>query len=421
MGKLQFACLVFLILLARLAPAQVPTVHEGELALGFANSRASQTTTWYVDYVEHAGEPAFRILAHHFHAECTGYLYIGKTKIAYVPAFTPGQKDAFQIARSELKGASPRYSGFSFTVGAKAQQFAFLSEPAHRSASAAQDSREQLMLFVSLMMSDFDLAQSQFGRIVAGWQQVFSPVGAPNQPPGAAGIRVLSPRGAAEGKVVDSTRDSLAVIGVVAQPTPVRGVLMNGQPIPTRQISTNIVEFQSAPVQLQSTETAVNLVGICDSGQSQLMFNVRKPGITFATTPLRTPDATADVKGTLTGYGEIERVELDGKTATLTRNPDNSVEFEVSDTPVDLGKNTLAGTIFGADGARHSFSVVVERRPRLTLDFVRRAIPTLSRTRLLELLDVYGVDFQLDEGNTKQLRAAGADQSLLDAIGEAAH
>jgi hypothetical protein len=274
------------------------------------------------------------------------------------------------------------------------------------------------MLFVSLMMSDFDLAQSQFGRIVAGWQQAVSPAGAPNQPPGVAGIRVFSPRGAAEGKVVDSTRDSLAVIGVVAQPTPVRGVLMNGQPIPTRQISMNIVEFQSAPLQLQSTETAVNLVGIGDSGQSQLMFSVRKPGITFATTPLRTPDATADVKGTLTGYGEIERVELDGKAATLTRNPDNSVQFEV---PVDLGKNTLAGTIFGADGSRHSFSVVVERRPRLTLDFVRRAIPTLSRTRLLELLDVYGVDFQLDEGTTKQLHAAGADQSLLDAIGEAAH
>jgi hypothetical protein len=418
MGKLQFTCSVSLILLARLAPAQVPTVHEGELALGFAKNRVGQTSTWYVDYVEHAGEPAFRILAHHFHAECNGYLYIGKTKIAYTPAFTPGQKDAFQVARSDLKGASPRYSGFSFTMGAKAQQFAFLSEPGHRAASA-QDSREQLMLFVSLMMSDFDLAQTEFGRIVAGWQQAFSPAGAANQPPGVAGIKVFSPRGAAEGKLVDSTRDSLAVIGVVAQPTPVRGVLMNGQPIPTRQISMNIVEFQSGPVLLQGAPTAVNLVGICDSGQSQLVFSVRKPTITFAT-PLRTPDATANVKGKLTGYGEIERVELDGKAATLTRNPDNSVGFETPGIPVELGNNTLQGTIVGVDGARHSFSVVVERRPRLSLDFVRRAIQTLSRTRLLELLDEYGVDFQLDEGTTKQLRAAGADQRVLEAIGEAA-
>ena len=419
MGKLQFTCSVFLILLARLAPAQVPTVHEGELALGFANNRPGQTSTWYVDYVEHAGEPAFRILAHHFHAECTGYLYIGKTKIAYTPTFTPGQKDAFQVARSDLKSASPRYSGFSFTIGAKTQQFAFLSEPSRRAASAA-DSREQLMLFVSLMMSDFDLAQAEFGRIAAGWQQqVFSAAGAPNPPPGAAGIRVFSPRGAAEGKLVDSARDSLAVLGVVAQPTPVRGVLMNGQPIPTRQISLNIIEFQSAPVPLQSASTAVNLVSICDSGQSQLMFTVRKPAITFANIPLRTPDATADVKGTLSGYGEIERVELDGKAATLTRNPDNSIGFETPGIPVELGKNTLLGTIMNADGARYSFSVVVERRPRLTLDFVRRAIPTLSRTRLLDLLDEYGVDFQLDEGTTKQLRAAGADQSLLEAIGAA--
>jgi hypothetical protein len=305
-------------------------------------------------------------------------------------------------------------------VGAKVQQFAFLSEPAPRAVSA-QDSREQLMLFVSLMMTNFDLAQAQFGRIVAGWQQVFSPAAAANQPAGVAGIRVFSPPGAAEGKLVDSTKDSLAVVGVVAQPTPVRGVLMNGQPIRTRPISINIVEFQSAPLLLQSATTTVDLLSICDSGQSRLMFNVRKPAIAFASTTLLTPDATATVKGTLAGYGEVERVELDGRASTLTRNPDNSVGFETPDIPVEPGKNTLLGTIVGADGSRHPFSVVVERRPRLSLDFVRRAIPTLSRARLLELLDEYGVDFQLDEENTKQLRAAGADASVLEAISEAAH
>jgi hypothetical protein len=420
MGKLQFTCSFVLILLARLAPAQVPTAHDGELALGFAHNRAGQTTTWFVDYVEHAGEPAFRISVHHFHAECAGYLYIGKTKIAYTPAVTPGQKDGFQVARSELNGSSSRYSGFRFTVGAKTQQFAFLTEPVKRAASV-QDGREQLMLFVSLMMSDFDLAQTEFGRIVAGWQPAFSPAGVPKQGPGVAGMRVVSPRGAAEGTLVDSTRDSLEVMGVVAQPTPVRGVLMNGQPILTRPISANILEFQSAPLQLQSASIAINLLSICDSGQSQLMFTVRKPTITFANTPLRTPDATADVKGTLTGYGEIERVELDGKAATLTRNPDNSVAFETAGIPVDLGKNTVPGTIVSADGKRHSFTVVIERRPRLSLDFVRRAVPTLSRTRLLVLLDEYGVDFELDEGTTKQLKAAGADQTLLEAIAEAAH
>lgn len=417
MGKLGFICSVFLILFARLASAQVPTAHEGELALGFAHNRASQISTWFVDYVEHAGEPAFRIAVHHFHAECAGYLYIGKTRIAYVPAFALGQKDAFQVSRSDLQGASPRYSGFSFTVGGKAQQFAFLSEPARRAVSA-QDSREQLMLFVSLMMSDFDLAQNEFGRIVAGWQQAFSSTNAANQPPGVAGIRVFSPPGAAEGKLVDSTRESLSIIGIVAQPVPVRGVVMNGDPIPTRQISINIVEFQSPAVPLQRATTAVNLLSICDSGQSQLMFTVRKPAITFATSTLRTPDATATVKGTLTGYGEVERVELDDKAATLTRIPDNSVGFEVPGIPVEVGKNILPGIVVGADGARHPFSIAVERRPRLSLDFVRRGIRTLSHPRLLELLDEYGVDFQLDEDTIKQLRAAGADQSVLDAIRE---
>src|SRR6266550_5911756 len=161
MGKLQFTCTALLILVARLATAQVPTAHDGELALGFAHNRAGQISTWFVDYVEHAGEPAFRIPVHHFHAECNGYLYIGKTKLAYIPAFTPGQTDAFQIAHSDLKSVSPRYSGFSLTVGDKAQQFAFLSEPTRRAVSA-QDSREQLMLFVNLVITDFDLAQIEF-------------------------------------------------------------------------------------------------------------------------------------------------------------------------------------------------------------------------------------------------------------------
>jgi hypothetical protein len=75
----------------------------------------------------------------------------------------------------------------------------------------------------------------------------------------------------------------------------------------------------------------------------------------------------------------------------------------------------------GIDGTQHAFSVVVERKPRLTLDFVRRAIPTLSRARFADLLDEYGVDFQLDDATIKQLRTAGADQSLLEAIAEAAH
>jgi hypothetical protein len=419
MGKLQFTCPALLILVAHLATAQVPAAHDGELALAFAHDRAGQTSTWFVDYVEHAGEPAFRIPVHHFHAECSGYLYIGKTELSYDPAFAPGQKDAFQVRRRDLKSASPRYSGFSFTVADKVQQFAFLSEPAGHAISA-QDSREQLMLFMNLMMTDFDLAQAEFGRIVAGWQQILSPSAAPNQPVGVTGIRIFSPLGVVDGKLVDSARDLLAVVGVVAEPTPVRGVVMNGQPILTRPITMNVVEFQSAPMRLQSPATSVNLLTIFDSGQSQMTFTVRKATITLAATTLRTSDPTATVKGTLTGYGEVKRVELDGRAATLTSNPDHSVAFETPGIPVKPGKNTLLGTIVSADGTQSSFSVLVDRQPKLSLDFVQRAIHTLSRARLLELLDEYGVDFQLNEETKKELRAAGADQSLLEAIDEAA-
>jgi hypothetical protein len=419
MGKLQLTASAVLLLLARLATAQVPTAHDGELALGFAHNRAGQSSAWFVDYVEHAGEPAFRILAHHFHADCSGYLYIGKTQLSYDPVFAPGQKDAFQVRRGDLQSASPRYSGFSFTVADKVQPFAFLSEPA-RLPISAPDSREQLMLFMNLMMTDFDLAQAEFGRIVAGWQPTVSPSAAPNQPVGVTGITIFSPPGAVDGKLVDSTRDSLAVVGVVAEPTPVRGVVMNGQSILTRPITMNVVEFQSAPLRLQSPATSVNLLTIFDSGQSQMTFSVRKATITFAAPTLRTPDPTATVKGTLIGYGEIERVELEGRAATLTVNPDHSVAFATPGIPVKTGKNTLLGTIVGADGSQYSFSVLVDRQPKLSLDFVERAIPTLSRARLLELLDEYGVDFRLNEETKKQLRAAGADQSLLEAIDEAA-
>jgi hypothetical protein len=419
MGKLQLTGTAVLLLVAHLATAQVPTAHDGELALAFAHHRAGQISTWFVDYVEHAGQPAFRILVHHFHADCSGYLYIGKTELSYDPVFAPGQKDAFRLRRSDLKSASPRYSGFSFAVADKVQQFAFLSEPA-RGPISASDSREQLMLFVNLMMTDFDLAQAEFGRVVAGWQQTLSPSAAPNRPGGVSGIRIFSPLGAVDGKLVDSTRDSLAVVGVVAEPTPVRGVVMNGQPIPTRPITMNVVEFQSAPVRLQSPATSVNLLTIFDSGQAQMTFSVRKATITFAATTLRTPDPTATVKGTLIGYGEVERIEVDGRAATLTVNPDHSVAFETPGIPVKPGKNTLLGTIVGADGGQHSFSVLVDRQAKLSLDFVQRAIATLSRARLLELLDEYGVDFTLNEETKKQLRAAGADQSLLEAIDEAA-
>jgi hypothetical protein len=409
-----------MIFVAQLATAQVPTVHDGELALGFEHSRAGQSATWLVDYVEHAGEPAFRLQVHHFHDECSGYLYIGKTKFAYVPVFTPGQKDGFQIERAGLKSVSPRYSGFSFTVGDKVQEFAFLSDSTRRSSST-QDSREQLMLFVNLMMADFDLAQNQFGRIVAGWQQLFAPNPAPNQPAGVSGFRIFSPPGVANGKLVYSTRDLLVVVGVVAQPTPVKSVWMNGQPIAIRPIMKNVVEFQSTPVQLQGGTTSVTVATTFDSGELQMTFAIRKPAITFAAGVLRTADPTATVKGTLIGYGEVERVEIDGKVAALVRNPDSSIAFETAGIAIQPGKNTLQGAIVGIDGTQHAFSVVVERKPRLTLDFVRRAIPTLSRARFADLLDEYGVDFQLDDATIKQLRTAGADQSLLEAIAEAAH
>lgn len=411
-------CLTLLLILASFATAQVPVAHDGELALGFAHNRSGETATWFVDYLEHGGEPAFRIAVHHFHAECDGYLYIGKTKIAYVPAFTPEQYDGFEVARSNLKSASPRYSGFSFTFGDRTQQFAFLSEPAKQAVSSP-DSREQLMLFVHLMMTDFGLAQSEFGLIAAGWQQSFSPTAATKDATGAPGIRVLAPAGVADGAWVDAGSESLALVGIVAQPTPVRGLLMNGQPLPTRPITKNIVEFQSAPRRLEDAATPVNLSTNSDSGQSQITFTVRKPTISFASMTLYTADATATVKGTIAGYGEVERIELEGKAASVTRTPNNSFWFITPNLPVNPGKNVLQGTIIGVDGSTHSFSVVVERRVRLSLDFVRRAIRTLSRARLLEILDAYGVDFQLDEETTKQLRAAGADEKLLDAIADA--
>lgn len=418
MRKLQFIFPFFLILAARLALAQVVTTHDGELSLAFAHSRAEQTSTWFVDYVEHSGEPAFRIFVHHFHADCSGYLYIGLTKISYDPVFTPAQKDSFEVPRGELKSATPRYSGFSLTLGGKVQQFAFLSEPT-RHPVAEGDAREQLMLFASLMVNNFELAQTEFGRIAAGWQQMFLPRAAPNQATGAAGIKVFSPSGAEAGKVIDATNDPLAVIGLVAEPTPVRGVVVNGQPIPIRSITPNVVEFRSFPLRLQSPTTSINLVSIFDSGQAQLIFIVRKPRIDFAPGTLRTSDPAATVKGTIFGYGEIERVELDGKAASLTRNADNSVGFETPSVPVKLGKNTLLGTIVDVDGSEHPFSVVVERQFRLSLEFVERAIHTLSRERLLDLLNEYGVNFELDAETEKQLRAAGADKSLLEAIGEA--
>jgi len=190
--------------------------------------------------------------------------------------------------------------------------------------------------------------------------------------------------------------------------------------VPTRPFTANIVEFQSPTMPLTAATTSVNLLTIFDSGQSQITFTVRRPTVDFASTSLSTADPTVTVKGTLTGYGKVENIELGGNAGTVSTEADDAFQFVIPNVAVNPGKNMLEGSITSIDGVVHPFSVVVERRPRLSFDFVRRAIHTLSRARLTELLDEYGVDFQLDEETTQALRAAGADQNLLDAIRDAA-
>ncbi|HLK33098.1 MAG TPA: hypothetical protein VKT29_08405 [Terriglobales bacterium] len=417
-------CLSLLVLLASATVAQVPVAHDGELALQFPHIGRNGASSWFVDYVDYSGEPAFRILVHHYHAWCYGYVYISANRVAYEPVFTPSLKDGFSVSRRSLSNVAPRFSGIEFEIGGKAEKFAFISGPSSpHMPRGLLTGRDQLLTFIQLAITNFQSARSQMARVLVGSQKTFSAEAAGESPPRVSNptISVLLPAGAAQDAVVDAGTSDLRVLGFAVQNSPIRLGWVNGRRLLLRFVAPNVAEFQSTVVPLAGDLTAVQVTLQTDIVRPQIEFSVRRPRVRFAMLPLETHDATYTLRGTLIGYGDVQAVRLLGVRGAIQRNADGSTSFELPNVPMEVGKNVLTGSVYTAEGVREPFEANVTRIRRLDMAYIQEAMHVLSRARLLELINERGVDFQLDDLNEKVLRAAGADDALLLAISKAEH
>src|SRR5205823_4512402 len=75
-----------------------------------------------------------------------------------------------------------------------------------------------------------------------------------------------------------------------------------------------------------------------------------------------TGESTVRVRGVAAGYASLQRVEISGTPAVLTRRDGGDTEFQ-SDTPLNVGDNNLQGYVVDANGAREPFSLAVKRLP----------------------------------------------------------
>jgi hypothetical protein len=406
------------------ATAQVPAVHDGELALEFPSARRP-ATSWYLDYTSYDQQPAFRTAVHHFHAACDGYLYITPTRLVYVPVFSPEQKDAFDVLLPNVTGVRPRYSGIELRLGDRVQKFAFLTGHATAGVAAApQPAREALLALVKLALSDFKAAQAQFAADLTAGRAAGSVASGSDAAPAAPRttiIKVLAPSGVSEDKLVDAGSATPRIIGYAAAPAEIRSVLINNAPGSLRPLSPTVAEFAGPPLQLAQEIVPVDIQTSSAAGESHLRFKVRKAVVQWPHIPLETRSATYTLQGHLLGYGQVTSVDVDGHAARLQSNPDGSADFLVANLPLHAGRNALQGELITAQGTHETFPVTIERFRRLTLQDVKTGLQRLSTRRLLDLIAERGVDFPFDSAAQRELRAAGASAEVLQAVAQSEH
>jgi hypothetical protein len=414
MSKASLICLV--VLLSGAAAAQLAAVHDGNLALEFPSPRRPGSA-WYVDYTSYDQQPALRAAVHHFHAACDGYLYVTPTRLVYVPAFSPEQKDSFDVLLQNVSHARPRFSGIEFQALNQLQKFAFLSGDASGGAQAGQAARTSLVELLLLAISDFKAAQARFAAALVG-----------NSPPASGAsagldiaapqIKVLSPAGVADGKLVEAGSAAPRILGYAAAPSEIRSLLINNVPASTRPLLPNVAEFVGNPISFPSEILPVDIRMSTAGGEAQLAFRLQKAVVQWPHIPLETRSATYKLDGRLLGYGRVSSVEVDGHPARLQGNPDGTTEFLV-DLPLQVGENAVTGVLTTAQGVRENFPVTIQRFRRLSLQDIKTGLHTLATRRLLDLISERGVDFPLDGAAQRELRAAGAGSEVLRAIAEA--
>jgi hypothetical protein len=404
---------------------QTATSHKDLPALKFNHQVKQTSSSWFVDYVQYAGEPAFRIRVHHYHKWCNGYLFVTPTRVAYVPQFTPAVNDGVMISRGDIAGVTPRYSGYNISIANKTYAFAFLSDPDMYFAEGKSDGRTELLNFVGLALSDFGAAQRQFLMLLAGSGAEAN--GAPRLT-AAPIVKILNPSDAINLATVDASAPAQRVLGIAAASGGIKAVTVNGVPAALLPLSPQIVQFTSSNLLLKNLgANPVSVVATSgDDSATQVVFSLIQPGVRITEPELdgKNSDPTVTIRGLIVGMRNLQRVDLGGKNLAVTKQLDGTFAFAAVNVPVSIGANYIPGFVVRPDGERELFWATVWRvppgPPPLSFERIEGALKAdVTNGRLASLIEQYGVDFELTPQAERYLRSIGANKTLIDAIANA--
>ena len=352
-----------------------------------------------------------------------GWLYFSRDTIRY--EVVRGDKGhSFEYRRSELELAK---EWTTFGLPNRAAELRFHGTNYHFwqvTRSNLESGRPHSTGFQELI-STANNPEDAIAMGEARYARFAPPKPAPAAPPPT--ISMLEPAGAEEGRTVSAYDPTLHVRGIASQASGIVSVSVNGQTAFFKPLAPQTVEFDLRDLPLSSGMSAVVVVATgTDKSVGQMTFKVTRPEVRVLEpgTGSEVSDATARVRGLAVGFQDVDKVDVAGQAATLRRRDDGSVEFEAASVPLAVGPNALQGYVLTRSGVRQNFRLDLKRLPppgppALTLAEVENALANLPKKRVGEMVEQYGVDFDLTDEAEKRLRGAGADTNLLLAIARA--
>jgi len=352
-----------------------------------------------------------------------GWLYFSRDSVRY-EVVRGGGNNAFSFSRSELEVAK---EWTTFGLPNRAAELRFRGANYHFwqvTRSNLESGRPRSMGFQELINAANNpedaiaIAQARYDR--------YAPPKPPPQAPPPT-ISMLEPAGAEEGRTVSAYEPTLHVRGIASQASGIASVSVNGQTAFFKPLAPQTVEFDLRDLPLGTGMSAVVVVATAtDKAVGQMTFKVTRPEVRVLepATGAEVKEETVKVRGLAVGFQDVDRVDVAGQATTLRRREDGSVEFEAASVPLVIGPNALQGYVLTRSGVRHNFRLDLKRLPppgppALTLAEVENALANLPKKRVAEMVEQYGVDFDLTDEAEKRLRDAGADTNLLLAIAKA--
>jgi hypothetical protein len=304
-------------------------------------------------------QPVLRFPVAHAHGmgSCRGYLYFSRDTIRYELAPSEGSKEhAFEYPVSRIASAQMKTQrGTNFTRA----EYKFSSGTTYNFFNLSGQGRfsEKEMPSAQPLVD----AVTNFDELLA----VFQAREARPRPPAPPSISVLEPSGADGGKAVATGRN-LRVRGLASHASGIASVLVNGQPAFLKPMTAQTTEFEARDLPFSAGANSVVVVASAtDRTTAQRMFQVAKAEIRLLG-PLagyESPEPTVNVRGRVSGFGEITSVDLAGVRARLKPQADGTTEFEAEKVPLPaVGVNALDGVVATSAGIREPFTFEVRRK-----------------------------------------------------------